>query len=813
LDSLLQDVRLALRGFSRNPGFVAVVTVTLALGIGANTAIFSVVEALLLRPLPFAAPERLVVAWQTVPGEPTRTVAPANFLDWRANSRSFAGLAASARISKSVGGGSGEPVRVEAASVSANFFDVLGVRPLLGRGFTDEPGTATNEAVLSQGLWKERFGGEASVLGRVLRFDDEPYTVVGVLPAEARLPGTSAVWLRARDDIPEPRAHVDADLRSLRDFRYLTVVGRLAPGMTLQAAQSEMDGVAKRLEKTYPEENADVGVNLVRLHEQLVGNTRPALLLLLGSVFLVLLVACVNIANLLLARAVRRGKEVAIRASLGARRGRIVRQLLTESALLGLLGGGLGLAFAGSIGRGLYAWLPADTPRLGEAGLSLPVLAFTLGLCLLSSFLFGLVPAVQVSRENATSALREVGRTSTASPSRDVLRSLLVVGEVALALVLVTGAGLLVKSLWRLQHTRTGLDEHRVLTARVSVPGAQKIEPRAPRRVYAQVVERLAALPGVSEAGAAQALPFQGRCWNAGLRIEGRATPNPREIPETCWCAITPGYFRALGVPLVRGRALADSDGEANAAVALVNTTLARTLFPGEDPIGRRIGTDIDGAGTPVTIVGVVGDVPQESVGAPARPEMYRPLAQDSMFSGESIRVALRTDGRPSDLAASLRHAVHAVRPDLPVSDVATLDTLGRESVARHRSTGRMLSLFAATALLLAAVGLYGVLSCLVSERAREIGVRLTLGATPGDVIRLVLGRTARLVVLGTAVGFGAALLLNRFLASFLFDVTATDPMTFGAVAGLLALAAGLASYLPARRATRIDPIVVLRSE
>jgi putative ABC transport system permease protein len=812
LEPLLQDVRLALRGWARNPGYAAVIAITLALGIGANTAIFSVVEALLLRPLPFDHPDRLVMAWQTVPGEPTRTVSPANFLDWRAASRSFTGLTAFARLSKSVGGAL-EPVRVDAASVSANFFEVLGVTPLLGRGFTPASEPGAREAVLSQGLWKARFGGDPNVLGRTFRFDDEPYEVVGILPGAARLPEDAEVWLCARDDIPEPRAHVEADLRTMRDFRYLMVLGRLAPGVGLGAAQAEVDGVAKALEKAYPEEDADVGIGLVPLREQLVGNARPAILLLLGAVFLVLLVACVNIANLLLARAVRRGKEVAIRTALGARRGRILRQLLTESVLLAVLGGGLGLAFAASLGRALYAWLPADTPRLAEAGLSLPVLGFTLGLCLLSALLFGLGPALQVSRENALAALREVGRTSAASPSRDLLRSLLVVGEVALALVLVTGAGLLVKSLWRLQHTPTGLDPERVLTARVSVPGALRMEPRAPRRFYARLLDRLAALPGVSEAGAAQALPFYGRCWEAGLRIEGRPAPNPREIPETCWCAVTPGYFGALGVPLIRGRALLASDGEDAAAVGLVNAALARTLFPAEDPLGRRIGTDIDGDGTPVTIVGIVGDVPQESMGVPARPEMYRPLAQDSMFSGESIRVALRTEGRPSDLAAGLRRAVHEVGPDVPVSDVATLDTLGSESVARHRSTGRMLSLFAGTALLLAAVGLYGVLSCLVSERTQEIGVRLTLGATPGDVMRLVLGRTARLLVLGTAVGFGAALLLNRFLASFLYEVTATDPVTFGAVAGLLALAAGLASYLPARRATRIDPIVVLRSE
>jgi putative ABC transport system permease protein len=812
LETLLQDVRLALRGLAKNPGFAAIIAITLALGIGANTAIFSVVEALLLRPLPFEEPDRLVMIWQTVPGEPTRTVSPANFIDWRRESRSFEDLAAYARLYKSIGGAA-EPVRVAAVSVSSNFFEVLGVKPALGRGFTEAAASGPHEAVLSQGLWKERFAGDPAVIGRVLRFDEKPYEIVGVLPPAARLPEDAVVWLRARDDIPEPRAHIEADLRTMRDFRYLMVIGRLRRDVGLAAAQAEMDAVAARLERAYPEENADVGVNLVPLREDLVGNTRPALLLLLGAVFLVFLVACVNIANLLLARALRRGKEIAIRAAIGASRARILRQLLTESVVVGLAGGGLGLAFAASVGRGLYAWLPADTPRLAEARLSLPVLGFTLGLSLLSALLFGLAPAVQVSRENALAALREVGRTSGSSPSRDFLRSLLVVGEVALALVLVTGAGLLVKSLWRLQHAPTGFDPERVLTARVSLPGVQHMDPRVPRRFYARVLDRLAALPGVTAAGAAQALPFQGTCWTAGLRIEGRPSPNPRNIPETCWCAVTPGYFRALGVPVTRGRALTDGDGDTAPPVALVNGTLARTLFPGEDPVGKRIGTDIDGEGTPVTIVGIVGDMAQEGMGAPARPEMYRPLAQDSMFPGETIRLALRSEGRPLELAAGLRRAVHEVGPDAPVSDVATLDILGWESVARHRSTGRMLSLFAAVALLLAAVGLYGVLSCLVSERTQEIGVRLTLGATPGDVIRLVLARTARLLVLGTIVGFAAALALNRFLSSFLYEVTATDPLTFGTVAGLLALAAGLASYLPARRATRIDPIVVLRSE
>jgi putative ABC transport system permease protein len=811
LETLLQDVRLALRGLAKNPGFAAVIAITLALGIGANTAIFSVVEALLLRPLPFEEPDRLVMIWQTVPGEPTRTVSPANFLDWRGASRSFTGLAAFTELSKNLAGG-GDPVRLDAASVSANFFEVLGIKPVIGRSFDLEPGRG-REALLSHGLWKERFGGEWDVVGRMVRLDNEPYRIVGVLPPSARFPEGIALWLAAKEDVPELTAHIEGDVKTLRDVRYFRVLGRLRPGVDLPAAQSEMNTIAGRLEKAYPQENADTGASLVPLREQLVGNTRPPLLLLLGAVALVLLIACVNVANLLLARAVRRGKEIALRAALGARRGRIVRQLLTESVLLAIIGGGLGLAFAAVAGRGLYAWLPADTPRLAEARLSLPVLGFTAGLSLLSALLFGLVPALQVSRENALGALREVGRTSAASPTRESLRSLLVVGEVALALVLVTGAGLLVKSLWRLQRTPTGLEPERVLTARVALPGALRMDPSAPRRFYALVLDRIAALPGISAVGATQGLPFQGLNWTAGLRIEGRPAPTPRDIPEVCWRAVTPGYFRALGVPILGGRVLTASDGPASAPVGLVNATLARTLFPDDDPLGKRIGTDIDGEGTPVTIVGIVGDTPQEGVGALARPEMYRPLAQESMFPAESIRMVLRTEGRPLDLAGGLRAAVHEIAPDVPVSDVATLDTLGRESVARRRSTGRMLSLFAGVALLLAAVGLYGVLSCLVSERTQEIGVRLTLGATRGDVMRLVLARTARLLVLGTIVGFAAALALNRFLSSFLYEVTATDPLTFGTVAGLLALAAGLASYLPARRATRIDPIVVLRSE
>jgi predicted permease len=812
LDTLIRDVRYALRVLARSPGFTAVAVLTLALGMGANTAIFSVVEALLVRPLPFPEPDRLMAVWETQPGDRTRPVAPANFLDWRAASRSFSGLASWQEVYRNLMG-TGRGVRLDAAIVSANFFDVLGLKTARGRTFIPLK-EGPRQAVLSHALWRDLFGADAGIVGQSLRLDDEPCEIVGVLPPGPVFPEETEVWLLARDDVPELGALAPVDVKTLRDSRYFAVLGRLAAGRDRAAAQAEMDVIAGRLVAAYPVDNAEAGINVVSLQDQLVGATRPSLLLLMGAVGFVLLLGCANVANLLLARAVRRGKEIAIRSALGAGRGQIVRQLLTESAVLAALGSALGLLVAAWAGQALLAWLPAGTPRLAEVRLSLPVLAFTAILASLVTAGFGLVPALGTARADLA-PLRDAGRASRSDPSKEQARSALVVGELALALVLVTGAGLLAKSLWRLQTTPSGLHPARVLTARVSLPGANRLPPGAARSFYARALDRLAALPGVEAVGATQALPFMGPSWQAGLKIEGRAVERNLE-PDVCWRVVTPDYFRTLGVPLVRGRFFKGSDTREAPAVALVNATLARRIFPGEDPIGKRLVTGLDGnkeEGYWVTVVGIVGDSPQQSVAAPVIPEVYRPLAQETRYSGESIRFVARTSGDPLKAVAGVRSAMAEIDPEVPVSDVKTLEELGRGSIARQRVTGQMLGAFAAIALVLAALGLYGVLSGLVGERTHEIGVRVALGARPADVIAMVMKRSGRLVATGIVLGLGGAFAATRLLAGFLYEVTTTDPATFLLVTALLALMAALASYAPARRATRVDPLVALRSE
>jgi putative ABC transport system permease protein len=806
-----RDLRYALRGLAKSPGFAAVAVLTLGLGMGANTAIFSVVEALLVRPLPFPEPERLVTVWETQPGERTRPVAPANFLDWRAASRSFSGLASWQEVYRNLVG-TGQGVRLDATIVSANFFDVLGLKAARGRTFTPQ-GDGPRQAVLSHALWRDRFGADPGIIGGALRLDDEPFEIVGVLPPGPVFPEESEVWLLARDDVPELGPLAPVDVKTLRDSRYFAVLGRLAPRVDRAAAQAEMDVIARRLVAAYPVDNADAGVNVVPLQAQLAGATRPSLLLLMGAVGFVLLLGCANVANLLIARAVRREKEIAIRSALGAGRGAIVRQLLTESAVLAALGSALGLVLAAWAGQALLAWLPPETPRLADVRLSLPVLAFTGALAALVTAAFGLLPALGAARADLH-PLREAGRTSRSDPARERARGALVVAELAVALVLVTAAGLLAKSLWRLETTSPGLRPERVLTARVSLPGASRRPPAEARAFYARALDRLRALPGLEAVGAAQTLPFQGPSWQAGLKVEGHAVERSRE-PDVCWRVVSPDYLRTLGVPLLRGRSLAESDTAEAPAVALVNATLARRVFASEDPIGRRLVTGLDGNRESywVTVVGVVGDTPQQSVAAPVMPEVYRPLAQESRFSGESMRLVARTAGDPLDAAAAVRGAVAQLDPEVPVSDVATLAELGRGSIARQRVTGQMLGAFAAIALLLAALGLYGVLAGLVGERTHEIGVRVALGARPADVIAMVMRRSGRLVAAGTVLGTAGAIATTRLLAGFLYEVTATDPATFAAVVGLLAATAAIASYLPARRATRVDPLVALRTE
>ena len=618
--------------------------------------------------------------------------------------------------------------------------------------------------------------------------------------------------MRAPQDIPETPIGVSGDLTKLRDARYLGVLGRLRSRTGLAEARAEMDVIARRLQREYPNENADLGIRVVPLQDDLVSQARPTLILLMGAVGFVLLIACLNVANLLLARSVSRSREMAIRAALGAGRRRVVRQLLTESALLALLGGALGVVLAVWGLPFLRATLPQDTPRLAEVSLSTAVLGFTLGISLLSALLFGLAPALQMSRD-ALAADLQGGRSATPDPARHRLRGLLAAGEIAMALVLVVGAGLLLKSLWRLQEASPGFHAEGVLTLRVSLPPSDGQTPASRRAFFDEVVERFRDIPGVQAVGATGRLPLTGRSISAEIRVQGRSYA-PSEAPAVCWRTATPGYFSALEIPLVKGRMFSAADGAGAQPVALVNETMALRVWPGADPIGQRIGTAMDGdEGSWATVVGVVGDTPQQSVAVGVLPEMVRPFAQESLFPGDSMTITARVAGEPEKMVPAFRAALAALNREAPISDIRTMESVGRASVARQRSAGQMLALLAGLALALAAVGLYGLLAYLVDERTREIGIRLALGARPLDVLLQVLRGGLRLAAAGVVAGLVLAGALTRVLSGLLYTVSATDPATFVLVVGILLGAAACASYLPARRATRVDPIVALRCD
>lgn len=806
MELFLKDLKHAARGLGRAPAFAVAAIVTLALGIGANTAVFSLVEGLLLRPLPYPDADRLVQLWQTEPDNPTRPVAPANFLDWRRDSRSFDGLAAFTLRRRNLLADA--PEQIEIASVSASFLRVLGVQPALGRDFGPED---RPEAVLGHALWQRAYGGDPSVVGRTLRLDESAYEIVGVLPAGPAFPAEAQVFTRAPRDIPEVGVPIEVDVTQLRDARFLGVLGRLGPRVSLEGARAEMAAIARKLEQQFPEENAQNGVNLAPLRESLVGGTRPTLSLMAGAVTLVLLIAAANVASLLLVRSLRREREIAIRTALGAGRGRLASQLLAEGTVLAAFGAAGGLVVASWGGALLRAALPGDLPSFTASRLDAPVLAFSLLVSVATALAFSLVPVLH-TRLDLGSALHG-GRGATLGPRQHLLHGILVATELALAVVLVTAAGLLLKSLWRLETAATGVEVSSVVTLRASLPAARAL-PEAQRKAFFDaVVQRVSALRGVEAAGAIQTLPFAGRGISAGLRVEGRAFAIA-DVVDTCWRAVTPGYFRALGIPVLRGRGFEPADGASAPRVALINARLAKLLWPDSDPIGQHIGTGMDGDDTDyATVVGVVGDAPQEGVAAGIRPEMYRPLLQQSRFAAESMSVAIRVKGDPAPVLASLRDAVRAVNRQAPVTDVKRLEELRRATTARQRGAGAALGLFGSLALLLAAVGLYGLLAFVVGERSREFGVRLALGARPADVVRQVLARALGLVGAGLASGLAIALGFGRVLAGLLHGVTPQDAPTLGAVVLVLGIVALFASYLPARRASRVDPALALRHE
>jgi len=805
VDAIFQDLRYGLRLLIKRPVFTTVAIVAMALGIGANSAIFTAVNAVLLRPLPFGAADRLVWCWGTQPQLSEAPIAPANFLDIRDQSQMLDGLVAFRGQSFNIAG-QNEPERVRGAAVSADFFDVLGVNPAYGRAFSsDEDQAGKNQIVIiSYGLWQRRFGSNPLAVGQSMTLNDRPLTIVGVSPAGFQTPGSSEVWTPLAFDSKE---------KTVRDTHSLGVIGRLKGGVTLQQAQSEIDGITKRLEDTFPTTNRGIGVRLVDLQEQVVGKYKLTLLVVWAAVGFVLLIACANVANLLLARAATRQKEIAIRTALGATRGRVARQLLTESVLLAVLGGGLGLLLA-IIGTEMFvASNPTYIPRIREISVDGRVVAVTFLVSLVTGLLFGVVPALVGSRPDLNEALKEGGRTGSSGLRGRRVQSLLVVFEIALALVPLVGAGLMIKSFLRLQQVDLGFDGEGVLTMQIALPRSKY--PTAAQRAgfFQGVVERLRPLAGVEAVGAITNLPLSGAADSTSFVIEGRQPAGSGEAPLTEYRSITPDYFAAMGISFLKGNKFSEADRADSRGVVIINDTLARRFFPDEDPLGKRLG--LSGPPDWREIVGVVRDVRHFGPGAEAKPECYIPFGQNAAgyLQYASMTVVARAAGDPSGLINAARREVLAVDNSQPVFNVKTMEQVLSDSISQRRLDTLLLGLLAGFALLLAAIGTYSVVAYSVSQRTHEIGVRMALGARAGDVIGLVVWQGLLLVVLGAVIGVGGALALTRFVSKLLYQVSVLDPFVFIIVVAVLCGTAVVASYVPARRAAKVDPMIALRSE
>jgi len=811
MESLGQDLRYGLRVLLRAPGFSAAAAIALALGIGANSAIFSVVQAVLLTAPPYRDPDRLVMVWEhnRPRAKQSNVVSPANFLDWREQSSAFSAMAA-LYDSLTHLTGAGDPEELPFQGVSANLFSTLGVQAELGRSFSAADGQAESEpvVVLSHELWQRRFGSDPALIGRSVTLSGKSRTVIGVLPPgfhlfvkEMSLTGKPPqLWMPIAFE-PEDR---------IRRGRYLRAIARLAPGVSLEQAQSQMDTIARRLERQYPDFNTGWGVRVVPLASQLTGEIRPALLVLLGAVGFVLLIACANVANLLLARAATRSREIAIRRAIGAGRGRIVRQLLTESTLLAVVGGALGLLLAQWGLQSLLALTPADLLGVHQVDLDWVVLGFTLALSLLTGLLFGSAPAWALSRPSLVDPLKDGGRGAPRGAQRMEPRSLLVIAEAALTLVLLVGAGLMIRTVWQLQSVDPGFQADNLLTARILLPSSKYGEEQQRIAFFRQLVERAEALPGVRAAGAVNFLPLAGPGSATSIVVEDHPAPPAGEEPVADVRVITPGYFRTMGIPLLHGRNFSARETTEMSHVVLINQTMARQLWPGKDPLGRRVTIHMKDENVPSAIIGVVGDIRHDGLDVPVRSMVYWPHPE---LATSWMTLVIRTGSDPLSLAPSVQRAVLELDRELPIADVRTMAQLLAHSLARVRFATLLLVLFALVALALAAVGIYGVMSYAVAVRTREIGIRMALGARAADVLRLILGRAVILVGVGLGLGLVAALALTRLMESLLYGVSATDPVTFLSIPLLLMAVALIACYVPARRAARVDPMIALRCE
>ncbi|MEW6128150.1 MAG: ABC transporter permease [Acidobacteriota bacterium] len=804
-DEMFQDVRFGVRRLLKTPGFTLIAVLTLALGIGATTAIFSVVNTVLLRPLPFKEPDRLVMVRETkFPQFSEFAVSPANFLDWQQQNTVFEQLVGVRPVTVNLTG-TGDPERLNGATLTDGFGALLGVTPQLGRDFLSEENQVgrNNVVLLSHNLWQRRFGGEPDIINQKIILDGQPYTVVGVMPAGFKfLEWQSELWI--------PLAFTPQQAQNRGGHNISLVVGRLKPDITHEMARVEMSALASRLEMQYPEVNAGWNVILMPLLDATVRTIKPALLLLLAAVAFVLVIACVNVANLLLAKAAVRQREIAIRTALGAGRFRIIRQLLTESVLLAIVGGTAGLLLANWGLQLLLQLAPQDLPRVANVSLDARVLAFSAVITLLTGILFGLVPALHASKPNLQEPMKDASRGLTAGGNRQRMRSSLVVVEIAAALVLLVGAGLMLKSFWRLLQVDPGFAPEQALTMTVALPQNKYGDGTRQTAFFQQLLDNVKALPGVESVGAASHIPLDGNDSVVSYEVKGQPPAPPGSFTSANYFIIEGDYFGAMGIPLRKGRVFSEHDTKDAPLVVMINETFARKNFPDENPIGKSL--NFDSADNPVyrEIIGVVGDVKYYGLDREATQQLYFPASQEPE---RKMTLVARTAGDPLALTTAIRNQVHHLDKNQPVSDIKTLAQLVSTSIVSQRFSIWLLGIFATVALVLAAVGIYGVLSYVVAQRTHEIGIRMALGAGRREVFRLVVGHGMQLTMIGVVAGLSVAFVLTRLMATLLFNVSATDPLTYTLIGLLLVVVALLACYIPARRATRVDPLVALRHE
>jgi predicted permease len=812
METILKDLGYGIRSLLKHPGFTAIAVITLALGIGANTAMFSVINAVLLRPLPYHEPDRLVTIWEESPdrGMYEMPVSLANMRDWVDQNHAFSQISAYTFTNLNLSG-AGEPARLDAVRASANLFTLVGAVPLLGRSFLPEEDKegANRVVILGHALWQSRFGSDLGIVGRSLTLDNHNYTVVGVMSSSFQFPVGFGYMGKVLNDPVDLYVPLAASGRETQHGNYsFFAMGRLKPEVTFEQARAEMITIERRLEQQYPDGNTGIGIKLVPTQEQTVKEIRPALLVLLGAVAFLLLIACANIANLLLARGASRQKELAIRTALGASRLRVLRLLLTESVMLSLAGGCLGLLLALWGTDALMALAPDNIPRLNEVRVDARVFGFTLVVSLVTGIVFGLIPALHAAKSDLNEALKEGSRGSMGSAAGKRTRSVLVAVEVALSLVMLIGAGLMIKSFLRLQQMNLGFNTDHVLAVDLSLSSSRYPEDRQQVAFFHEALERLRSLPGIQSAGATTGLPLTLNLNGSDFRIEGHPEPEAGKEMIINTRSVSPGYFTTLGISLIKGRDFSDRDKSDAPAAAIINNDLARVYFPGEDPVGKRITFD-DGQSW-MSIVGIIGDVRQLGLDSNAKPEVYFPYSQ---VAAASMSVVVRTASNPLNLAAAMKSQIQEIDKDLPIENAKTMQQLLAESTSGRRFNTMLLTVFAVVALVLAIVGIYGVMSYTVTQRTHEIGIRVAVGAQSRDVFRMVIGQGMMLAIIGVAFGLLGAFALTRLMTTMLFGVEPTDPETFVSIAALLIGVSLVACYIPGRRAMKVDPLVALRYE